>query len=605
MNETELIRDIRAIRKSFEKKEFEPYIAHIRFPFFKNLAIDSRIDFNFPITVLVGKNGTNKSSVIKALYGSPANRSITKFWFSTELDTVENLEAEDGIIKHRYIYGYHDPISKRMAEVLQTRVDATKQTVDYWETSRPLTRDNMEPMSVKVISSNRVTTRWKKLKKSLVYIDFRSEISAFDRFMYHSEFKRINGKTKQDHLRFRTTFVRKVIDGNLQTLKPFKGKIEQIIKNIKLTEDEIKTVSFILNKEYQDISFIEHRLFDIRGGTAILKTRKLNYSEAFAGSGEFAIVSLVLSISRAQPASLILLDEPEVSLHPGAQKRLMAFIFKQVNDHKHQVIISTHSTSIVSLLPKEAIKLFSYDELSEETKIIQDISSSEAFYELGDNIEKIRIITEDKLAVSVVKRALSSDEHLSKKFSINYLPGGSESILTKYLPSFALSDSSSILVFLDGDKNTNINIANGCDIGDSNLSKEFKKSYGCTISIPVSGKDGVKNINEQNKAIRKVIDYYKKVVKYLPFNTPEEFIISNLKPEYIDILNEKKWDENKKEVCKEKIEYICKRKFDRTDLVASEIFMFQQILLADISVDNVFFEEIRNEMRTIVLNGII
>ncbi|MCC2890180.1 hypothetical protein [Enterobacter hormaechei] len=55
---------IRALQRELEKGDFEPFIQHIRFPYFKNLEMNARIDFQFPITALVGQNGTNKSSVI-------------------------------------------------------------------------------------------------------------------------------------------------------------------------------------------------------------------------------------------------------------------------------------------------------------------------------------------------------------------------------------------------------------------------------------------------------------------------------------------------------------------------------------------------------------
>ncbi|EDP2820988.1 ATP-binding protein, partial [Salmonella enterica subsp. enterica serovar Oranienburg] len=118
-------------------------------------------------------------------------------------------------------------------------------------------------------------------------------------------------------------------------------------------------------------------LWGARGGTALLSTDKLNYTEAFAGSGEFAIVSLVLSLYAAKPNSLILLDEPEVSLHPGAQKRMMEILYSIVDQHKHQVVVSTHSPVIVNLLPKEAIKLFIFDEETETAKIAQNITPDE------------------------------------------------------------------------------------------------------------------------------------------------------------------------------------------------------------------------------------
>ncbi|WP_368681519.1 ATP-binding protein, partial [Serratia marcescens] len=134
---------MRALKKSMDKDEFEPFIRHIRFPYFKNLELNARIDFQFPITALVGQNGTNKSSVIKALFGCPNGKNITRYWFTTDTDDVPDLKLEDGSsLKPRYIYGYNNS-EGRLVEILQTRINATKQTLDYWETSRPLVSDKM------------------------------------------------------------------------------------------------------------------------------------------------------------------------------------------------------------------------------------------------------------------------------------------------------------------------------------------------------------------------------------------------------------------------------------------------------------------------------
>lgn len=55
------------IKQNYSNKKFRPYIDYIYFPYFKNLTSFTRIEFNFPITVLIGANGTNKSSILKAL----------------------------------------------------------------------------------------------------------------------------------------------------------------------------------------------------------------------------------------------------------------------------------------------------------------------------------------------------------------------------------------------------------------------------------------------------------------------------------------------------------------------------------------------------------
>lgn len=68
-----------------------------------------RIDFSFPFTMLVGKNGTGKSSVLHAIYGMPANSSTGEYWFTTDVDPIADAE-------NCYFYGYQKDKNKRSFE---------------------------------------------------------------------------------------------------------------------------------------------------------------------------------------------------------------------------------------------------------------------------------------------------------------------------------------------------------------------------------------------------------------------------------------------------------------------------------------------------------
>lgn len=72
-----------------ENNCFPNYIEYIQFPFYKNMQKQTKIQFNFPFTVLIGKNGSGKSSVLHALYGAPEKKSCSDFWFSTEVDPIK------------------------------------------------------------------------------------------------------------------------------------------------------------------------------------------------------------------------------------------------------------------------------------------------------------------------------------------------------------------------------------------------------------------------------------------------------------------------------------------------------------------------------------
>jgi predicted ATPase len=72
---------------------FPGYITHIRFPRYKNMVSGSQINFDFPVTALVGANGSGKTSVLNALYGAPIRNSTGQYWFSTKVDPIEEGEG--------------------------------------------------------------------------------------------------------------------------------------------------------------------------------------------------------------------------------------------------------------------------------------------------------------------------------------------------------------------------------------------------------------------------------------------------------------------------------------------------------------------------------
>ena len=70
-------------------------------------------------------------------------------------------------------------------------------------------------------------------------------------------------------------------------------------------------------------------------------------------SGEFAMLSTVLSISAAANDShtMVLLDEPELSLHPNWQMTLIDNLDRALKNRVCHLLIATHSHMVVSDLP--------------------------------------------------------------------------------------------------------------------------------------------------------------------------------------------------------------------------------------------------------------
>lgn len=497
---------IQGIQKMFNNGVFPKHISYIRFPLFRNLERNSKITFDFPLTFLVGKNGGGKSSTLQAIYGCPLNYSLGSYWFSTAVDPI--VELKDN--RNCFIYGYKDGAT--IKEVLQQR-SQVKGNPDYWETSRPLKKYQMD------------STRNPPIDKKVEYIDFRSELSAFDSYMYFMPLIKSNVlKTKQDFIRKRSKKIKDAFDTNNEVW--YYGKRSNKVEV--LSGKEITDISYILGKEYTNIEVLNHNLFNIWGFSVKFSSPDLKYSEAFAGSGETAIIVLIHKIHHLEDNSLLLLDEPETSLHPGAQKRLIEYLLEQIKIKKLQVVISTHSPFLIEGMPAESIKVFSlkdsffHIENSREPK--------EAFYELEiENTQKTTIVVEDLLAKEIVEYALKKKgPDIFETFNVKYLPGGSGSLKQRIVTYIENEDKPYIL--FDGDQKLLDNPIDLTSIPTTQIDTYNKLSTllitqtGAGIKFFLDGNNGVSNEEQKILAIKKYFKYYQSFVCFLPKNIPEEII---------------------------------------------------------------------------------
>lgn len=571
--------------KIYDAPQFEPFIRKIVFTNFKNIRKLEELIFDYPITALVGQNGTNKTSALVALYGSVNKKTAADFWFTTPLDHSITKEKEYS----SYYYTYKDGTNE--AEVLLVNNQKKNRTIDYWETSRPSSKFGMNTSIADIESENKVKTRWSKIKKNVVYINFRSELSAFDRCLYHANKPSKNYKTKQEYIRSKSGNLKYAIE-NKTTIKTLYKK-NKIINNIKLSEDAINIISKILNKKYISIQYIEHTFFNVIGGTVYLKTEdKLNYSEAYAGSGEFAVVSLVLKVISAEQNSLILLDEPEVSLHPNAQKKLMIFLVDQVKKFKHQIVMSTHSPEIIECLPNKAIKLFQEDFNSHKINIINNVDKYSVFDNIGKTYNKIPIYVEDKLSQSVIEIAIRGHNNLECAYQVKYYPGGANALINRFI-TMSETDNTQCLILLDGDlmseayKNRNNSFPCDEDLSSKILSKTINELF---FNLTFPHDTNSTSILSQKKFINDA----KKHISYLPFDSPEYFILDKNKLCSSELNNNQAKDLFKK-ITKEAIGDDC----------SDSIFFMQRLYLNKINEDCPEFKKIRNMLKFYLKNNTI
>ena len=573
---------------------FKDYITDIHFPFYKGLVPGSKIDFKFPLTVLVGENGCGKSSVLQALENVSAGKSLSQRWFSTSVDPIpENARP-------CFWYSYYNADAKRIVQILNTRIKKKfkdgSENPDYWEPSRPVAKYGMELFDEKFANTPGATSsRWNGTKRKVEYIDFREEISAFDKYFYFENEPR--KKTKQEYIRQYSKYLKMAIDGHFKKDREINGKLRLHSIDV-LTEDEVKILSDILDKQYISVKIVEHQFY-CKWGTSVYFSQGVGdasfsgkYSEAFAGSGESAVAKLVHKIFSAQAGTLLLLDEPEVSLHPGAQKRLLNYILENVRDKGLQVVISTHSPAIVEELPPEAIVVMNQT-AQNKFDPIPDVFAEAAFQYIGHtNVEKPQIIVEDKTAELLVKRALNlCNPKASASIDVICHPGGAKDIYKEAIV-FSRMENKKTFLLLDGDQKKDIPSSD--DVSERDLNKTLSEITGVDSSKLNFVADSGKESEQLPIAKRAYLDFLKNHCRFLPMNTPEEILwkCSEKSPHT-------KIDESKKDAYKKAIADWAKDDAGG-DVSSNEIFFCHKKLCNAIPESDAIMQEIVTILKGIV-----
>lgn len=437
---------VASVQKKFDANEFDKFVHSMCFPKFKSFAADAKFEFRFPITILVGPNGGGKSSILHAAWGMPLKHSTSRFWFSTPVDPIDFDEKD----QNRYWYSHY---VKSLKLIVQSRKMCGNKRHGYWEPTRPALKEGMKAMPAKSNANapfmSPTGDRWTPVERTPYYFNAKAESSAFDRFFNSTALASLDAR--QDYFVRYSRKLKEVIDGGLATLDYY--SVERVAENYMLSITQLESVNKILQKNYRSARYISHKLYDRHAfsPSVIFETASRSYSECFAGSGELAVVNYVLALENLKPYDLLLLDEPETSLHPGAQEKLTEHLLKIVNEKHVQVIISTHSPTFVQLLPSAALVVLEETHIGIAPRLMPTKASAFARLGLIDK-EKITVLTEDNLLKAVVDRAVARlPKHIRDKVVVVPADLGVSEMLSNQVRAH-IQASAKVIMVLDGDQ---------------------------------------------------------------------------------------------------------------------------------------------------------
>jgi len=124
------------------------------------------------------------------------------------------------------------------------------------------------------------------------------------------------------------------------------------------------------------------------------------YTEGHMGAGEQKVIRLVQFLEKIPDRSLVLLEEPELTLHPDAQFGLAWYLMTLSRRKGHQIIIATHSPHIFEALPSEARVLLMRDNAGVD--VLHAVTHLSAARELSFSVRSNRdlVFVEDEVATS-------------------------------------------------------------------------------------------------------------------------------------------------------------------------------------------------------------
>ena len=364
------IRDstIENLLEKVQKSNYSNYLMSIRLEKIR-LFRETQINFDFPVTALIGSNGSGKSTILGAsacIYTSVVPHKIFP----------KCRIGDEDMDDWRLIYGVIDKVANPR-DVFQASLTFSKNS---WLRTHNLLR------YVKIFGITRTVPAHQNslfaLKKKLsVHGHPRGTLSISTRKVENVEHirceaERILGKSFSDFQLIEVMYAvkkRRQQKRKIESKQILEDGRESIIRSVKPAEK----VSTYTQKQY---------LYLCNNGVS-------EYSEFNFGSGEASVIRMVADIEALPSASLILIDEIENGLHPLAVCKLVEYLIDVARRKNVQVIFTTHSDYALNPLPPEAIWASIDGELQQGKLSVETLRSVSGYVD-----KRLAIFVEDEFA---------------------------------------------------------------------------------------------------------------------------------------------------------------------------------------------------------------
>lgn len=292
------------------------------------------------INVLVGKNGLGKSTILRLINAAVTRKEIDDLFLCEEI-TVEMKN------KGKYVSRKPNVINIEMLRLvieefskLNNTSRKDKKSDNSYAKYKTLSNDELKELTTdlfKKISKNIINYEAKDNSKKTNIKKDKSNINPKDRIpvefisTINMSANSINNVIESDGNK--TTFLDIEIEREIERLnKDYRNKNE-------LQEKFIKSLNRFFEEANKKLEFIDDQIEVI-----LINGKRIDYRNLSSGERQLIFIFLKI-INGGVDNSLILMDEPEISLHLSWQEKLLTEITNA--NSSSQMIIVTHSPALV------------------------------------------------------------------------------------------------------------------------------------------------------------------------------------------------------------------------------------------------------------------
>jgi predicted ATPase len=201
----------------------------------------------------------------------------------------------------------------------------------------------------------------------------------------------------------------------------YRGSHLEIVEESEFSHEVQTSIRAILKRNYSKITTVRVRSKSRQADISVIHREDRVYSENNMGFGEARIIHLVSLLENSPEQSLFVLEEPETALHENAEYELAKYLIDVCSRRHHQIILSTHSSTILKALPSPARKLIISTHSGIDCVNGASVAETKSILSEGRSRD-IVICVEDEFAKELVRAILrSTSRELVKTVTIEAL----------------------------------------------------------------------------------------------------------------------------------------------------------------------------------------